>query len=49
MKVTKKDLQRFEKEILAGTRPGTTMNEADPYGAMLQKKIAQHLEKKSND
>lgn len=49
MKVTKKDILRFEKEILAGARPGATMNDADPLGVMLQKKIAMHLEKSSND
>jgi hypothetical protein len=43
MKITKKDYLRFEKEILAGARPGATMNEADPLGVMLQKKVAQRL------
>ncbi|WP_394794918.1 hypothetical protein [Armatimonas sp.] len=43
MKVTKKDMARFENEILAGARCGATMNEADPYGVMLQKKVAEHL------
>lgn len=44
MKVTKKDYLRFEKEILAGARPGATMAEADPLGVLLQKKIARYLE-----
>ena len=40
VRLTQRILNQFGKEILAGCLPGTTMAQADPYGAMLQKKIA---------
>lgn len=40
VRLTQKLINQFFREILAGCRPGTTMAQADPFGAMLQKKIA---------
>ena len=40
MRITKRLIEQWEQEILAGARPGATMNEADPLGVMIQKKIA---------
>ena len=43
MRITKKMLNQWEREILAGARLGATMNEADPLGVLLQKKVAEFL------
>jgi hypothetical protein len=42
-----KEYAAIEKEIMDGARPGCTMNEADPYGVILEKKLANLIKSKS--